>query len=91
MGNWENEPTNYAYDWQTDGSSNTATGSTYVIAAGDVGKGISCIVTAFNALGSTVAPVSNVVTVEAGAAREREITAGENGGPGYQTRTVPKR
>jgi len=90
MGNWENEPTNYSYDWQTDGSSNTATGSTYVVAAGDAGKGISCIVTAFNALGSTVAPVSNVVTVEAagGAVREREITAGENT-PGYQTRTVP--
>lgn len=88
MGNWENEPTEYRYDWRSDGSPNAATGATYNVVAGDTGKAISCIVTATNALGSTAAPVSNAVSIEPVAARE--MTAGE-GNPSYQTRTVPKR
>jgi len=87
MGNWDNEPTGYEYAWQTDGSPNSAVGATYNVPVGDAGKQVSCIVTATNAVGSTVAPMSNAVSI---GAATREMQAGENG-PGYQTRTVPKR
>lgn len=87
MGNWDNEPSSYSYEWHTDGVPNSAVGDTYNVAAGDVGKEISCVVTATNALGSTAAPVSNAVSISAAT---REMTASGND-QGYQTRTVPKR
>lgn len=87
MGNWDNEPSGYQYEWRTDGSPNAATGASYVVAAGDAGGEVSCVVTATNAAGSTVAPESNVVSI---AAATREMPAAE-GNPGYETRTVPKR
>lgn len=63
MGNWDGEPTSYAYAWHTDGAANGATGESYAVQAGDVGHGLACVVTATNALGSTAAPMSNTVVV----------------------------
>jgi len=63
MGTWNGVPSSYAYAWQSDGAPNSAVGDTYAVVAGDVGHGISCIVTATNNLGSTEAPPSNAVTV----------------------------
>ena len=66
MGNWDNMGSgevSYAYQWQSDGTTDLATGSSYVVAAGDVGHSITCVVTATNALGSTAAPPSNAVSV----------------------------
>jgi hypothetical protein len=64
MGNWHGEPTGYAYDWKSDGTAiSGASGNTYVVAAGDAGKSITCVVTATNAAGSTEAPPSNAVQV----------------------------
>jgi hypothetical protein len=66
MGNWDSmqtEPHSYAYAWQTDGVDNGATGETYSVLAGDVGKSISCVVTASNAAGSTAAPPSNAILI----------------------------
>lgn len=64
MGNWQNEPTSYAYAWKSDGATDLGTSSAdYVVAATDAGHSITCVVTATNALGSTVAPPSNAVSI----------------------------
>jgi hypothetical protein len=65
MGNWEGTPTAYAYQWQLDGVDVGTDADTYTINAGDVGQTATCIVTATNDLGSTTAPASNGVVVEA--------------------------
>lgn len=54
MGNWENEPTDYAYEWQRDGAAidTEMTGSSYVCGPDDEGHSIDCFVTATNAAGS---------------------------------------
>ena len=62
MGNWNGEPTSYAYAWQRDGTPiSGATSADYTMVSGDSGKPIGCIVTATNAAGSTAAPMSNTV------------------------------
>jgi len=68
MGNWDNVPTSYAYQWQSDGSSVAAAGgNTYTVDPADAGKSISCVVTATNNAGSTEAPPSNAVLISGGA------------------------
>jgi hypothetical protein len=65
MGNWEGEPTSYAYQWKIDGV-NVGTGmatATHTVTPADVGKSATCVVTATNALGSTAAPPSNAVVI----------------------------
>ena len=63
MGNWQGEPTSYAYAWHLDGVANGATDATYTVTPEDSGHSLACVVTATNALGSTVAPMSNSVAV----------------------------
>jgi hypothetical protein len=63
MGNWQNEPTSYAYAWKSDGATDLGAGQDYVVAATDAGHSITCVVTAINALGSTAAPPSNAVSI----------------------------
>lgn len=60
MGNWNGEPTSYKYKW-TVGDSTLPTSDTaeHTLAAEDVGKTVSCVVTATNDAGSTTAPPSN--------------------------------
>jgi hypothetical protein len=66
MGNWEGEPTSYAYQW-LGGTSTLGTGETYTVGESDVGASITCVVTATNAFGSTTAPPSNAIDVAAAA------------------------
>jgi hypothetical protein len=63
MGNWEGVPTDYAYQWMSDGLSQLGTTDIYTITASDVGHSITCVVTATNAIGSTQAPPSNAIVV----------------------------
>jgi hypothetical protein len=63
MGNWDGEPTGYAYAWHTDGVTNGVTTATHTVTEAEAGQGWACVVTATNALGSTVAPMSNTVVV----------------------------
>jgi hypothetical protein len=64
MGNWTGEPAGYAYAWHRDGVAiPTATAAAYTVQAADSGHSLACVVTASNALGSTVAPMSNAVAV----------------------------
>jgi hypothetical protein len=63
MGNWEGEPTQYAYLWVCDGLEVGTGTDVYVLVADDVGRAYACVVTATNAAGSTEAPASNAVTV----------------------------
>lgn len=64
MGNWENVPTGYSYQWQLDGAPVGQDASWYQTLPADVGRKGTCLVTARNGLGETVAPVSNAVVVE---------------------------
>jgi hypothetical protein len=64
MGNWSGEPTSYAYQWIQDDTTEIGDGTaSYVVTIDDVGHVMTCVVTATNALGSTIAPASNPVTV----------------------------
>jgi len=62
MGNWENQPTSYAYAWAGDGEPLAETGDSYLVVEADLGHSIACTVTATNAIGATEAPPSNAVT-----------------------------
>jgi hypothetical protein len=65
MGNWQGEPTAYAYAWHADGVPNDGTNATYSVTPEDAGHSLACVVTATNAMGSTVAPMSNAVAIPA--------------------------
>jgi len=75
QGNWDNEPTSYAYQWRAGGNAiNGATGSTYLLSNSESNKAVDCIVTATNAAGSVTAPPSNAIQVanlEVGATSQR--------------------
>ena len=72
MGNWNNVPSEYFYSWKRDGGPLTGSGNSYVVADGDAGHAITCVVTAQNAIGTTTAPPSNAVSIPA------------SGGTGFQ-------
>jgi len=67
MGNWDGEPDSYQYNWKSDGQPAKATtgGDTYQVLPEDVGHNISCVVVATNAAGSTEAPQSNEMMIQA--------------------------
>jgi hypothetical protein len=74
MGNWSNEPTSYAYQWQRDGEPVGTDAADYTVVAADAGKSIACVVTATNGNGSTTAPASNAVSIAAAAAASTSRT-----------------
>ena len=62
MGNWENVPTSYSYQWMQDGTLPIgANNDTLPLLASNDGHTLTCVVTATNAIGSTEAPPSNGV------------------------------
>jgi len=64
MGNWQGEPTEYAYAWHKDGVAIAgATSATYAVQPDHAGHSLACVVTATNAQGSTAAPMSNAVAI----------------------------
>jgi len=65
MGNWDGEPTGYAYQWISGGLEVGTDSYIYNLVEADVGGAFSCTVTATNAFGATEAPASNEVTVGA--------------------------
>ena len=65
MGNWDNTPTSYAYQWQLDGTDVVGTDDMLGVTSDDIGKTATCIVTATNAAGSTAAPPSVGVEIAA--------------------------
>lgn len=73
MGNWEGEPTTYAYQWKSDAADVGTGAASYVVADTDVGHSITCVVTATNAAGSTTAPPSNAVVATVSAAARRAV------------------
>ena len=81
-GTWTENPTSYAYDWRrcdAAGASCTpigATGSTYVVAAADLGATLRVAVTATNASGSAPAAALSAAT----AAVPRPPPAAAHGG-----------
>jgi hypothetical protein len=74
MGEWNGEPTEYAYAWFLDGVDTGAVGSSYTPVAGNEGHSITCVVTATNNAGQASAPPSNAVMVTAVAAAAARST-----------------
>ena len=62
MGNWDGEPTSYAYLWMIDATIG-GTAPSYTVLPADVGKSATCTVSATNAAGTTSAPPSNAVVI----------------------------
>jgi hypothetical protein len=61
-GNWTGSPTAYAYQWKRDGTTNLGATANYTLVAADVpSHRIGCVVSATNAQGTTVAPISNQI------------------------------
>jgi hypothetical protein len=63
MGEWEGEPSAYAYRWVLDGMTDIGSNPIYTIRPVDIGRDAACTVTASNALGATRAVPSNSVTI----------------------------
>jgi hypothetical protein len=65
MGNWQNEPALYSYQWLLNGANVGEASRTadYAVQPADVGKSATCIVTAGNKAGQATAPPSNAVVV----------------------------
>ena len=62
-GTWTGNPTpTYAYQWKSDGSNVGSNQNTYVTQSGDVGKSVTCTVTATNSQGNS-SQASNGITV----------------------------
>jgi hypothetical protein len=83
MGEWEGEPTAYAYQW-LNGSNEIGTGASYVVAEADAPGSLRCVVTAINGAGATQAPPSNAVAVAATAAQQQP----EEAAHGTESRTA---
>ena len=66
MGNWGGDPDTYIYQWKLDGvdvGTATEVNQYTIVAPGDVGKSATCVVTATNESGTTIAPESNAVVI----------------------------
>jgi hypothetical protein len=64
MGNWENEPLGYHYQWMQDGTMEIGPDSnTLALVPSDGGHTMTCIVQAYNAGGTATAPPSNGVLI----------------------------
>jgi hypothetical protein len=79
MGNWDNVPTHYDYQWMQDGTLPIgANNDTLPMLASNDGHTITCVVTATNSMGSTEAPPSNSVLYTAPiAATSAELIGGD--------------
>lgn len=66
-GNWTGEPDTYAYQWKSGATNVGGNSPAYVVAPGDAGASITCVVTATNIGGSTAAPPSNAIAIPAAA------------------------
>ena len=63
MGNWTNVPSDYAYQWKSGSTNIGAGGPSYLVTQADIGRTVTCVVTATNGGGSVSAPPSNAVTI----------------------------
>jgi len=62
-GNWRGVPTEYHYAWKGGGNPLGTDANTYTPVVADVGKQVTCTVSAVNAVGTTAAPPSNAIEV----------------------------
>jgi hypothetical protein len=61
-GSWDDSPDSFSYQWKRNGSNITgAHSSTYELRSADLGKQITCTVTATNAFGSASADSANTI------------------------------
>jgi hypothetical protein len=63
LGNWFGVPTSYAYQWKSNAANVGTSVPTYTVVAGDSGHSMTCVVSATNANGTTIAPASNAIAI----------------------------
>lgn len=71
MGNWTGEPSSYVYQWKRGATAVGTNSNNYTAVAADAGASVTCVVTAANANGSTMAPPSNAIVIAAAARAAR--------------------
>lgn len=83
-GTWSNSPSSYTRQWFADGVAiSGATGTTYVLTTAELGKSITGVVTAHNAVGdvaATSAPVGPVTAADASVAKSFWLDASNPAG-----------
>jgi hypothetical protein len=63
LGNWFGVPTSYTYQWKSNAVNVGTSVNTYTVVAGDSTHSMTCVVSAINANGTTVAPASNAIVI----------------------------
>jgi hypothetical protein len=84
MGVWTGDPDTYAYQWKIDGTNTGTNAPDYVVKAADVGNTATCVVTASNEAGATVAPPSVGIVVSG------SVTAATPPSPGVAPQPQPR-
>jgi hypothetical protein len=88
-GTWSGTVVSYTYQWKADGVNiASATASTYVLTASEVGATITCAVTATNEVGSTTATSAGVGPVLAGFMAALVKKAADQTAANYSTDTA---
>jgi hypothetical protein len=63
LGNWNGAPTSRTYQWRLNGANVGTNSPTYTVAAPDIGKLATCLMTATNSFGTSGPTISNTITV----------------------------
>jgi len=63
LGNWNGAPTSRTYQWRLNGANVGTNSPSYTVAAPDVGKLATCLMTATNSFGTSGPTISNTITV----------------------------
>jgi hypothetical protein len=75
-GTWQNSPTAYAFQWKSDGTANIGTGPSYLVTSADLTHSLTCVVTAFNGVGSSTPATSNAIAATSTAGLGTGFTLG---------------
>jgi hypothetical protein len=86
-GNWRAVPTSYSYAWLSGSSPVGTDANTYTVDVADVGKSITCTVSATNAVGTTAAPPSNAIVALPAATREAAMAPERKEEPAHAAAT----
>jgi hypothetical protein len=83
-GNWRGVPTAYNYAWMGGSAPIGTDANTYTVDVADVGKSITCVVSATNAVGTTAAPPSNAIVALPAGTQAAAAAAPEHAAPEHK-------
>jgi hypothetical protein len=89
-GNWRAVPTEYHYAWKGSNNPLGTDVNTYTPVEADIGKQVTCVVSAVNAVGTTAAPPSNAVEIVPAGAQLEAAGVAEVHHPAAATHAEPR-